>query len=40
VDDIDRLEREDPPAAAAIHRFAASILAERIVHANRRVTRS
>jgi SulP family sulfate permease len=40
LDDIDRLERDDPAAAAAIHRFAASILAERMVHANRRVTRS
>jgi CRP-like cAMP-binding protein len=37
LDDIERLEETDPEVAAAVHRFAATILAERLVHANQRI---
>ncbi len=37
IDDIERLEDTDPAAAAAVHRFAAAILAERLVHSNQRM---
>jgi SulP family sulfate permease len=37
IDDLTRLERTEPAAAAAIHRFAAAVLADRLVHAERMI---
>jgi SulP family sulfate permease len=35
ADEIDRLHHSDPAIAAAIHRFSASVLADRVIHAER-----
>jgi len=35
ADDIDRLHHSDPATAAAIHRLSASVLADRVIHAER-----
>jgi sulfate permease, SulP family len=37
---IEILDRADPAAAAAIHRFAASVLADRVLHAERAIRSS
>jgi SulP family sulfate permease len=37
IADLTTLERTDPAAAAAIHRFAAAVLADRLVHAERMI---
>jgi sulfate permease, SulP family len=37
---IDILDRADPAAAAAVHRFAASVLADRVLHAERAIRSS
>jgi SulP family sulfate permease len=35
IDELTRIETEDPTAAAAIHRFSASVLSSRVLHAER-----
>jgi sulfate permease, SulP family len=35
ADDLDRLEHDDAATAAAVHRFSAAVLADRVIHAER-----